>query len=279
MAENATLFLAYNEIQNVIHWAFAHHQHDLPLPLLALGAAGAGAVTSFVLSAPSTLPPHSESSFLLFWGFFSFCRTPIELVKCKMQVQMLMPGAIAAAASPTGRRHRPPGPIKIITHVVRTMGMRGLWLGQAGTLLRETGGGAAWFTTKEFVAGRLLAARVPTGSETGTRMGMHQPPPTLRAWESALSGACAGIAFNLVLFPADTIKSVIQTEEELRPRPPGAPRPTFLGMGRAIWAKAGFSGLYAGCGITVARAVPSSALIFLVYDGLKRTFPAESVYR
>ncbi len=38
----------------------------------------------------------------------------------------------------------------------------------------------------------------------------------LRPWESALSGAVAGAAFNLALFPADTVKSTMQTAEELR---------------------------------------------------------------
>ena len=86
-------------------------------------------------------------------------------------------------------------------------------------------------------------------------------------------GACAGVTYNVALFPIDTVKSAMQTEAELRgPRGPGEARATFAGTAREMWRKGGVRGLYAGCGITVARAVPSSALIFLIYDGLSQRF-------
>ena len=91
-------------------------------------------------------------------------------------------------------------------------------------------------------------------------------------WESAVSGACAGVAYNVALFPADTVKSAMQTEAELRGPRAGGARPSFFGTAREMWGRGGVRGLYAGCGITVARAVPSSALIFLIYDGLSQRF-------
>ncbi|EKM56531.1 uncharacterized protein PHACADRAFT_253716 [Phanerochaete carnosa HHB-10118-sp] len=252
MAENASLFLAYNELQNAIRWSSEKPLHqDLSLGELALAAAGAGAITSFFL-------------------------TPIELVKCKMQVQMLLPppvsvatavnvaGTAAAVLPPADLALKNlPGPLAVLRNVVRDGGLRGMWLGQTGTLIRETGGGVAWFCSKEAVA-RLLLARRPTNPD-GTRRG-------LAAWESALSGACAGVTYNFALFPADTVKSAVQTEAELRPRAPGEPYPSFLATFRAMYKAQGLRGLYAGCGITVARAVPSSALIFLIYDGLNTRF-------
>lgn len=182
-----------------------------------------------------------------------------------MQVQMLIPRA-APGASTAAVRAKLPGPIAVLTNVVRTSGLKGLWLGQTGTLIRETGGGVAWFISKEAVARVLLARRAPLpGEEEGARR--HLAP-----WESAVSGACAGVAYNFALFPADTVKSTVQTEAELRPRAPGEPYPSFLGTFKAMYKAQGLRGLYAGCGITVARAVPSSALIFLIYDGLSRHF-------
>ena len=89
---------------------------------------------------------------------------------------------------------------------------------------------------------------------------------------AAVSGAAAGVANNVAFFPADTVKSTMQTEEVLRPRAVGEPGRTFLGTFRAMYRAQGISGLYAGCGITVARAIPSSALIFLIYDGLSQRF-------
>lgn len=194
----------------------------------------------------------------------------MELVKCKMQVQMIAPTAAsiphptATATLDSSLRSNPrplPGPIAVLMSVIRTEGIRGLWLGQTGTLIRECGGGAAWFTTKEFVGMRLIKRR---GSELTRK--------DILPWESALSGACAGGVFNFSMFPADTVKSTMQTEEDLRPRGSSAPKPTFLGTARALYRAQGVKGLYAGCGITVARSIPSSAIIFLIYDGLSRKF-------
>ncbi|KAN0127223.1 Mitochondrial carrier domain containing protein [Lactarius tabidus] len=237
MAENATLFLAYGELQNVTRQVGnIPVTQALSLPQLTLAAAGAGAITSFVL-------------------------TPIELVKCKMQVQMLITpsstvtgaGAVTPLAAASIREL--PGPVAVLRDVIRTAGVRGLWLGQAGTLIRETGGSAAWFGTKELVC-KLLRKDAPERQ--------------LRPSESALSGACAGAAYNLAFFPADTVKSTMQTEAELRPGTVG--QRSFSTVARELYRAQGIRGLYAGCGITVARSVPSSALIFWIYDGLRARF-------
>lgn len=248
MLENASLFVSYSELQNVIRRINSQPlSHDLSLPQLALAGGGAGAITSFLL-------------------------TPVELVKCKMQVQMIAPKPISVsipestAAGTLDSNLRPisrslPGPIAVLMSVIRTEGLRGLWLGQTGTLIRECGGGAAWFATKEFVGTTLIKRR---GSELTRK--------DIVPWESALSGACAGGIFNFSMFPADSIKSTMQTEEDLRPRGSHAPKPTFLGTAKAMYRAQGVKGLYAGCGITVARSIPSSAIIFLIYDGLSSRF-------
>ncbi|KAI0047738.1 mitochondrial carrier [Auriscalpium vulgare] len=246
MAENASLFLAYGELQNVVRSvAGIPTSQALSLPQLALAAAGAGAITSFVL-------------------------TPIELVKCKMQVQMLVAAPAVSTASATAAAGSLPGPIALITGIVRETGVRGLWLGHMGTFIRETGGSAAWFTVKEFVASLLLARDASIASSPS----QSRPQTTkrdLKAWESALSGACAGASYNLAFFPADTIKSTMQTEAELRPGSAGGSR-SFATVAKELYRKQGVRGLYAGCGVTVARAVPSSALIFWIYDGLRKRF-------
>jgi ornithine carrier protein len=165
-----------------------------------------------------------------------------------------------------------PGPFAIIASTIRSQGLKGLWLGQTGTLIRETGGGAAWFTTKEFVSSLFLARRAKGGGAGGTN---DPSSKQLQPWESAASGACAGVAYNVVLFPADSVKSAIQTEQELRPRKPGMPpmpKTTFSGTFKAIYKAQGLKGLYAGMGITVARAAPSSAIIFVIYDTLDKHF-------
>ena len=85
-----------------------------------------------------------------------------------------------------------------------------------------------------------------------------------------LAGATAGVSYNFVFYPADTIKSRMQTEkvsEVLH-----SPRKNFWAVGKALWRQQGVAGLYRGCGITVGRAAPSSAFIFVVYEGLRKWF-------
>ena len=201
-----------------------------------------------------------------------------------MQVQMLVvprPAAAAAlsagaalaavppaAAAASSSLRSLPGPLAILRDAIRANGVRGLWLGQTGTLIRETGGSAAWFGTKELVCKLLLRRDAPDDDDDA-------PARPLRPQESALSGACAGAAYNLAFFPADTVKSTMQTEAELRPASAGAAgsaRRSFGAVARELYRAGGLRGLYAGCGITVARSVPSSALIFLIYDGLRARF-------
>ena len=65
----------------------------------------------------------------------------------------------------------------------------------------------------------------------------------------------------------------MQTEEVLRPRDPNAlGKPSFFRTFVAMYQAKQIRGLYAGCGVTVARSIPSNAIIFLVYDGLKKYF-------
>jgi len=89
----------------------------LPLPALIACGAASGAFTSLLL-------------------------TPIELVKCKMQV----PTINAHTGLP-----QLPRASTIISSVYRLHGPLGFWHGQLGTLIRETGGSAAWFGSYEAV--------------------------------------------------------------------------------------------------------------------------------
>jgi ornithine carrier protein len=168
---------------------------------------------------------------------------------------------------------RPPGAFAIIRSTIQTYGFRGLWLGHTGTLLRETGGTAAWFSVKELVAVTLRNRRV-NASQSSDFMSDSQPTAEatdLLPWESALAGAISGGACVLAFYPADTVKSAMQTEDELRSPRPASAKPlsrSFAGTLMRMYGAHGLRGLYAGCGMTVARAVPSSGIVFVVYDGL-----------
>ncbi|KAG5725248.1 Amino-acid transporter arg-13 [Termitomyces sp. T112] len=292
MAETAALFVAYSGFQDIIRSMTSRSRSEkLTIPELGLAAAGAGFATSFVI-------------------------TPIELVKCKMQVQMMnMPrrfrppfSSFTAALSslpvfssqkhisvfskngPSRRQPHsttviklPPGPLGVVRETVRTHGFLGLWIGHTGTLVRETGGTAAWFVIKEIVADALLRHRKSDQyALSSSKVAPADTATELLPWESALSGAISGAVCVVTFYPADTVKSAMQTEDELRPTGSSTARAaishrnlvtkassqSFTGTLLRMYAAHGLKGLYTGCGMTVARAVPSSGIIFVVYDAL-----------
>lgn len=188
-------------------------------------------------------------------AFTSILLTPIELIKCKMQVP-LPPSQLASKLgySPT----RPPGAFELIRTVFRTEGLLGLWHGQLGTLIRETGGSAAWFGSYEGV--KMLFQRYDSSVSQIS---------DVKIWQQMLAGAAAGMSYNFVFYPADTIKSRMQTSVG---EAADMKRGTFASTGRDLWREQGLKGFYRGCGITVFRAAPSSAIIFSIYEALRRYF-------
>ncbi|KAM0714889.1 hypothetical protein Q7P37_009354 [Cladosporium fusiforme] len=234
-AETACLFFSYRVAQDAIRTLSgpsSASKADDKLPLSSLVTAGAmsGAITSLIL-------------------------TPIELVKCRMQVPL------TSSMDPT-LRNRTTGPLAVIGDVYRREGIAGFWRGQLGTLLRETGGGAAWFGCYETFS---LFFRQRKQAATGEK------DPTIPIWQSMIAGAGAGLGYNFSFYPADTIKSKMQTGD-LSAIGANGGKQTFLGVGRALYHTHGLKGLYRGCGITLLRSAPSSALIFTIYESLRAHF-------
>jgi ornithine carrier protein len=203
----------------------------------------------------ATVLPQSEPlpiSALLICGavsgaFTSLLLTPIELVKCKMQVPIVTSSGLATR----------PKMLSIIASVYRHQGISGLWHGQMGTLIRETGGSAAWFGSKEIV------------SKAFRKWDNIGEKESLPVYQQMIAGAVAGMSYNFIFYPADTIKSRMQTEDV---RKTLGGKSSFLPAGKALWKEHGLRGMYRGCGITVMRSAPSSALIFTIYDALIKHF-------
>lgn len=236
-AETASLFVFYGATQRVVRNVTGITEEKLSMPTLLGCGAVAGAITSFIL-------------------------TPIELIKCQMQVQALYakPASSSAISSSSSKASlhtvaKPHmGVYELVVDNLKTSGVKGLWKGQLGTLLRETGGSAAWFGAYEYVTASFKRRNHTTECTT---------------FESLLAGAAAGMSYNLSLFPADTIKSRMQTESVTNGSSSGK---GFFEVGREIYQRGGIRALYRGCGITVSRAAPSSAIIFFTYEQLKKTF-------
>jgi ornithine carrier protein len=157
---------------------------------------------------------------------------------------------------------KPIGPMTIITSIFRQEGLAGFWRGQMGTLIRETGGSAAWFGGYEGVSSLFRNYNKSNPQLTSDSLPIHQ---------QMIAGATAGISYNFLFYPADTIKSRMQTVDVSR-LPIHAQNQTFWGVTKALWRQQGLKGMYRGCGITCARSAPSSAFIFTVYEGLRQYF-------
>ncbi|ORX50990.1 mitochondrial carrier, partial [Hesseltinella vesiculosa] len=175
MVENATLFVGYRQIQRVIRLATDNLDESQPLPMgqLVLAGAGAGSLASLVL-------------------------TPVELVKCKLQIQNTNDSLL----------QRYQGPKHVIQHVLHQHGPLGFYRGFLPTLIRETGGAVFWFGLYEYTCHLFLQRR------------HSQSKKDLSPLELMLAGAMGGIGYNVSLFPIDSVKSHMQTEEKLRPRVP-----------------------------------------------------------
>lgn len=237
-AEVSSLFMSYRVAQNVFKATLYPDTETLPLSVLVACGAISGAFSSFVLN-------------------------PIELVKCRMQVP----------ANVNGRQTQPSAR-SLIASIYKHNGIFGFWRGHTGTFLREVGGTAAYFGAYESVSAAFrqnaTAPRLNNAAFGLAETDIERTiPVTLPVYQQMIAGAAAGMSYNFLFYPADTIKSTVQT----RHVGPGACSSTsFWSEGKAIWQRQGIRGLYRGCGLTVCRSAPSSALIFSIYEALKTAF-------
>lgn len=177
-----------------------------------------------------------------FSGFAAgFVLTPVELVKCNLQVANLQ------------EKTRHESYKSILSQIIKKNGITGLWLGLSSTLVREMAGTAVWFASYE------------KSSELYNKWWPRQ-----KTINSLMSGATAGFLFNLSIYPVDTIKSNIQTAHisgrlslEL----------SFVKVTRLLVSRpGGIANLYNGLSITLMRSLPANAVIFYTYEYLKTNY-------
>lgn len=224
--ESAVLFVSYNTSVSLISSIVQPHEklvkkkgkvENPPLWVQSVSGGVAGIMAAFVLS-------------------------PVELIKCKLQVANLSSNLSFTYTS-------------IIQRIVKTDGLIGLWRGLSSTIMRECGGTAVWFTTYEVSSDYLSRVN-----------------PEFAKLNLLFSGALSGFFFNLLMFPIDTIKSNIQTYDMLHKSKPNVSPPSFLQTFNQLMRMGGIRSLYHGLGITLIRAIPANALIFYTYEGLKENF-------
>jgi mitochondrial ornithine carrier protein len=197
--------------------------------------------------------------------------TPFELVKCRIQLWKSMPlntySSSAALASGTLPTSAPS--IRRVAKVIYSHegGLLGFFQGYRATIVREVPGTLTWLLTYQNIIAYYqrhysdVKRKVEGVSEEGRRpLAVAQQPPPL---VSMFAGGMAGVAYWTIGYPADFIKTRVQS---------GALRSsshTDVGVMSAILdilKTGGIRGLYRGYGITVARAFPSNAILFTAYE-------------
>lgn len=149
------------------------------------------------------------------WGGALQCVVvvPTELVKCKMQVQ----SSSGALALPGGEPHFK-GSIHCARYILKTRGVRGLFLGWWVTFWRDVPGYAAWFLAYDVSKDALVDSfvRTPHPRELPappTLLPSPPPAPVVHAhahvsppmWVSLVAGSIAGPVTWLSTYPFDVV--------------------------------------------------------------------------
>ncbi|KAK8803277.1 hypothetical protein WA158_000971 [Blastocystis sp. Blastoise] len=164
-------------------------------------------------------------------------QTPAELLKCKIQVLQ--------GVTNNGSYTHYNGSLDAFLHVLKEEGIRGLFRGNLSTIYREIPGDIAWFGTYEFVTNKLACYR--GGKDK------------LNVLDVSLAGGLAGITYWTAFYPADTVKSNLQTDINWKDM---SFRKAFI----RICKESGIRGLYKGLLITLIKAFPTNAALFVSYD-------------
>ncbi|XP_069610602.1 mitochondrial ornithine transporter 1-like [Ranitomeya imitator] len=217
VSENAVLFACYGFCQNLVCHLLGMQD---PSQLRDYHKATAGSLASVV------------SSLVL---------CPTELVKCRMQTlhEMRVSGHKAVPAKSTS--------YSIVSDIVKTEGVCGLFRGLSSTWLREIPGYFFFFGGYELSSSIL------------NRNSQDQPG----ALVVTVSGGVGGAFFWLSVYPVDSVKSRIQV---LSLASSG-----FLISFLHILKTEGLLTLYSGLMPTIVRSFPCNAALFLAYEMTKRT--------
>lgn len=160
-------------------------------------------------------------------GFFSaipmtLITAPFERVKVLLQIQ--------------GQSSAPPkykGPLDVVRQLYVEGGVRSVFRGSLATLARDGPGSAAYFATYEIVKKQLT----PEDQD-------------LSLWAVMTAGGLAGVSMWLLVFPVDTVKSMLQS---------GDGKLGLGGVVKQVYTRGGIKAFFPGLGPALARSFPANA--------------------
>ncbi|KAF9402887.1 Mitochondrial carrier protein ymc2 [Mortierella sp. AD011] len=142
------------------------------------------------------------------------------------------------------------GPVDAVQKIYAQHGLRGLYKGQAVTMVREFQGYGAYFAAYEYLVQRAMRLENKQRNELSTV-------------KVVAYGACAGYAMWMTVYPIDVIKSKLQTDGFT-----AATRQysSAIDCARQTLAKEGVAGFFKGFAPCILRAAPANAVTFLGFE-------------
>jgi len=192
-------------------------------------------------------------------ALISFGSAPFELVKVRRQLEF------SIAESKGIKFVRPPSTSQAVADIVRSRGIRGLYVGFPLHLLRDTSGTALYFL--EYDGMRHVMGRLPSGEQGPTPSWMPLPASIVPFF----CGSFSGVTSWALIYPLDVVKTKVQTRalagerkrgifetfhRLIRGPDPEHPRPIHKGLGR----------LYRGLGISAIRSITTHGLLWTFFD-------------
>ena len=166
--------------------------------------------------------------------------TPMELVKCRLQMEI-----VPENGKRTKARH-------MVLQVVKEQGVRGLYRGNVVTLMREVPGSGIYFAAYEY-------AKMNLNSWFGEN-----------AFNPFLAGGCAGIAGIVTCYPFDAIKTRLQCDEKIYPSHKWLKDGGIISCARHVWKTEGMRGFWRGLAPSALRSVVAEAFCFFIYENVRK---------
>ncbi|EJD02463.1 mitochondrial carrier [Fomitiporia mediterranea MF3/22] len=192
-------------------------------------------------------------------ALISFGSAPFELVKVRRQLEY------SIAESKGIKLVKPPTTTQAVKDIVRSSGLRGLYIGLPLHLLRDTSGTALYFL--EYDGMRHLMGRLPSGEQGPTPTWLPMPASIVPFF----CGSFSGVTSWALIYPLDVVKTKVQTRalagerkrgigetfyRLLRGPDPAHPRTLYEGISR----------MYRGLGISALRSITTHGLLWTFFD-------------
>ncbi|WCJ27068.1 Mitochondrial substrate carrier family protein [Euphorbia peplus] len=172
-------------------------------------------------------------------SIISFILCPVELLKCRMQIQG------------TGSSRRYTSPLDCALQTVKSDGVSGVFRGGLTTFLRESIGSAVFFSVYEYVRYYMHSQLKSSSSKNSKFLDMGI---------GIMSGGLGGVVFWSAVLPLDVAKTMIQTTPDK-----STTRNPFQVLD-SIYRRKGIRGCYAGLGATILRAFPANAAAIVTWE-------------